>query len=61
MRLHPEMVTSFTVYLKIATLYLLAMHGFTYFTLQPIPVKEDSPLLHCNEHCIVHWCMTKFN
>ena len=37
----------------------LAMHGFT---LQPPShaVKEDSPLLHYNEYCIVHWCMTKF-
>ena len=41
MQLHPKMVISVTVYLKIA----LAMHGFTYF-IHPctFPVKEDS---HC--------------
>ena len=38
MQLHSKMVTSFTVYLKIATLYPLAMHGFTYILYFPMPL-----------------------
>ena len=46
--------------LKNSYTFTFTMHGFTYFTLQPLShaVKEDSPLLHYNEYCIVHWCMT---
>ena len=54
MQLHSKMVTSFTVYLKIVTLYP-CMDSHIYFTF-----PCHSPLQHYNEYCIVRWCLTKF-